>query len=86
MRDRLENGGFIGEPVPSERAVIGQFTAMVGDQPGIADIIHDALEHYESYGSMVERIERETGRDAADDRSARSLYNATLARRSGWDR
>ena len=86
MQDMLENGHLAGAPRPSERAVLGRFTSMVGEKAGIGQIIHDAMEHYESYGSMVERIERETGHSAADDRATRSLYNATLARRSGWER
>ncbi len=87
LMDRLDDGGSIGEPEPSERAVLGRFTGLIGDQPQVGDIVHDAIERHESYGSMVERIVRETGRGkrAADDRGIRSLYNATVARRSGWD-
>ena len=86
MQDMLENGAYVDEPEPTERAVLGKFTALVGDKPGLADIIHDAIEHYEPFGSMVDRIEREAGmqgnRSSADDRGTRSLYNATLAHRS----
>ncbi len=86
MQDMLENGAYAGAPEPTERAVLGKFTQMVGNKPKLADIIHDAIEHYEPYGSMVARIERETGRvSSGQDRSARSLYNATLARQSQWD-
>jgi len=87
MQDRLENGALAGEPAPTEQAVIGRFTALVEDQPRVADIVHDAMEHHEPYSSMVQRIMRETGRGrrAAEDRGARSLYNATLARRSERD-
>lgn len=87
MQDMLENGAYAGAPEPTERAVLGKFTALVGDRPRLADIVHDAIEHYQPYASMVERIEHETGkrgqRSAAEDRGAKSLYNATLARRSG---
>lgn len=84
MIDRLDNGGYAGEPVPTEDAVVGRFTRLVEDRTTVADIVHDAIEHYEPYGSMVERLERETGRGkrARDDRGMRSLYNATLAKRN----
>ena len=89
MEDMLDNGGFAGAPDPTERAVIGRFTSMVGERPRLAEIIHDSIEHFESFGSMVERIERETGKEEkpspAEIRGAKSLYNATLARKSGWD-
>ena len=86
MLDRLDNGGMGGESTPSERAVLGRFTRLVGQSKSVAQIVHEAIEHYEPWGTMVERIERETGVSAADDRGTRSLYNATLADRSGWDR
>ncbi len=86
MQDMLENCAYAGAPEPTERAVLGKFTQMVGSKPKLAEIIHDAIEHYEPYGSMVARIERETGRvSSIQDRGARSLYNATLAQQSGWE-
>lgn len=90
MQDMLENGGYAGAPEPTERAVLGSFTRMVGDRPGVAEIVHDAVEHYQPFERVVERVERETGdrgsfASAAEKRGARSLYNATLARRSGWE-
>ena len=87
MQDLLETGGHAGAPEPTERAVLGRFTQLVGDRPQLAGIVHDAVEHFEPYGSMVARIERETGgsgpRRLAEERATRSLYNATLARKTG---
>lgn len=90
LEDMMDSGGYAGAPEPTERAVLGRFTDMVGNRPRLAEIIHDSIEHFEPFGSMVERIEREAGRDGrplspAEIRGAKSLYNAALARKSGWD-
>lgn len=83
MRDMLENGAHAGALEPTERNVIGRFTRLLGDRPKLDDIIHDAIEHYEPYSSMVTRIERETGKRSnspEEERGERSLYNAAVFR------
>ena len=47
MQDMLDNGGYAQEPEPTEPAVVGRFTRLVGDRPRLADIIHDAIAHFE---------------------------------------
>ena len=80
MMDFLENGQITDQP--GKKQVIGQFTRMVGEEGGRPEaIIGDAIEHYEPYGSMVERIERETGAPAGGLANGR-CYTAVLRRRT----